>query len=227
MGIPPNGRRVAKYKVPANELTGTGPYKVNVKFITQMVPVNLIPEIAGVGFDYNLSPREVAKRVVHGHRMSLRRRTPADVVEHRPSGTGPCCWTAHAAIWNLHPTEKDIMQVPEGPFPYDPKFNEKQSEGNGLGGGGGLIIPIEEPPLPEAEQAPLDFTEEQFGEESFGEENFGDEPATEMPAPAPEEKPAVEEEPPAKITPDAPDNAPPAVENKTEQEISKEVSLND
>jgi len=31
-----------------------------------MVPVNLIYEIKNVGFDYNMSPREVADRVVEG-----------------------------------------------------------------------------------------------------------------------------------------------------------------
>ena len=34
-----------------------------------MVPVNLIHEIQGVGFDYGLSPREVADRVVEGHQV--------------------------------------------------------------------------------------------------------------------------------------------------------------
>ncbi len=212
--LPPNGKRIAKYKVPSKELTGTGPYKVNVKFITQMIPVNLIPEISGVGFDYNLSPREVAKRVVYGHRM-----TPSKSDSTRRGGA-QTLWDktmlldGSRTVWNLHPTEKDIMAIPPGPFPYDPKFSEKQSSGNGLGGGG-LIIPIEEPPLPESEQAPLDFTEEQFGEESFG-----DDPAPEMPAP---EEPAKEEQPPAK---EAPESTPPAVENESKPGISKEISSN-
>ena len=32
-----------------------------------MIPVNLVNEIKGVGFDYFLSAREVAERVVQGH----------------------------------------------------------------------------------------------------------------------------------------------------------------
>jgi len=37
--------------------------------ISQMVPVNLMRDISGVGFDYNLSPREVAYRVASGARI--------------------------------------------------------------------------------------------------------------------------------------------------------------
>jgi hypothetical protein len=31
------------------------------------VPVNLVHEIKGVGFDYNMSPKEVAEGVLAGH----------------------------------------------------------------------------------------------------------------------------------------------------------------
>ena len=34
-----------------------------------MIPVNLINEIKGVGFDYGLTAREVADRVVAGHQV--------------------------------------------------------------------------------------------------------------------------------------------------------------
>lgn len=57
----------ADYKVSASDLIGsTPPYKANVKLISQMVPVNLIAEIQDVGFDYFMSPRQVADRVVEG-----------------------------------------------------------------------------------------------------------------------------------------------------------------
>ena len=34
-----------------------------------MVPVNLIGDIMDVGFDYNMSPREVADAIVAGHQV--------------------------------------------------------------------------------------------------------------------------------------------------------------
>jgi len=66
MLLPPKSFRWAKYSVPAESLTGKAPYTVNIRFISQMVPVNIIEDIQEVGFDYNLSPREVASRVVNG-----------------------------------------------------------------------------------------------------------------------------------------------------------------
>jgi len=66
-GIDPNGVHWADYKVKKSELTGPGPYKINVKFLVAMVPVNLITEIKVVGFDYNMSPREVADAIRNGH----------------------------------------------------------------------------------------------------------------------------------------------------------------
>jgi hypothetical protein len=71
------------YKVDRGDLRGsTPPYKANVKLIAQMVPVNLIKEIKDVGFDYFMSPREVAEAVVEGA-MTLYDRD----VELRPSAT--------------------------------------------------------------------------------------------------------------------------------------------
>jgi hypothetical protein len=55
------------YKVDDDDLRGSRPpYKANVKLIAQMVPVNLVKEIQDVGFDYFMSPREVAEAVVEG-----------------------------------------------------------------------------------------------------------------------------------------------------------------
>lgn len=64
--IEPGGRRVAKYRVAKDELTGNGPYRVDVKLRYQAVPVNLISAIKSVGFDYGMSPREVADAVIAG-----------------------------------------------------------------------------------------------------------------------------------------------------------------
>lgn len=65
--INPNESEWADYEVPAENLQGTSPpYTVRIKLIAQMVPVNLLDAIKDVGFDYNMSPREVADRVVEG-----------------------------------------------------------------------------------------------------------------------------------------------------------------
>ncbi len=67
------GRRWASYHVPAEQLTCQGPYTVNVQLITGMVPINLVQFISVAGFDYGLSPREVADRVVEGHQVIQQR----------------------------------------------------------------------------------------------------------------------------------------------------------
>ena len=63
--LPPLASRWADYSVPTRDLT-RGPYQARVRFITQNVPVNFVNDVAGVGFDYNMSPREVARRTVEG-----------------------------------------------------------------------------------------------------------------------------------------------------------------
>jgi len=65
----PGGSRSAKYEVPTSRLCGPGPYTVVTQLISGMVPVNLIREIAPAGFDYDLTAKEVASRVVRGHQI--------------------------------------------------------------------------------------------------------------------------------------------------------------
>ena len=65
--IEPGGKRVAEYKISPDQLTGKEPYKIRFEIVAGMIPVNLIHEIKGVGFDYFMSAREVAERVVEGH----------------------------------------------------------------------------------------------------------------------------------------------------------------
>ncbi len=66
--LPPLGAKWATYTVDRDALAGsTGPYFANVKIKSAMVPVNLIHEIEGVGFDYGMSAREVGDAVVAGH----------------------------------------------------------------------------------------------------------------------------------------------------------------
>jgi hypothetical protein len=65
--IEPNGSRWANYEVSASQLTCNGPYYAKVQLVAGMVPVNLVQAISIAGFDFNLSAREVADRVVAGH----------------------------------------------------------------------------------------------------------------------------------------------------------------
>lgn len=73
-GIPPESGRWAKYNVPACALLEhPGPYRVSVKLIAQMVPVNLIARIEKVGFDYHMSSQEIAKLIVkHSHVLATK-----------------------------------------------------------------------------------------------------------------------------------------------------------
>ncbi|MEZ5940189.1 MAG: multiheme c-type cytochrome [Planctomycetaceae bacterium] len=58
-----HGSQTVKYHV--NH--GCGPFTIRAQLIAGMVPVNLIHEISSVGFDYCMSPKEVADAVVDGH----------------------------------------------------------------------------------------------------------------------------------------------------------------
>lgn len=78
-GIEPNGSRWASYEIPGSRLTGNGPYAANIKLILGMVPVNLIDDIKEVGFDYGMSPRDVAERVLAGHVTLWERNVAFDV----------------------------------------------------------------------------------------------------------------------------------------------------
>jgi hypothetical protein len=65
--IPPLKVRWADYGVSREALSGSqGPYRATIRLIAQMVPVHLIHEIQHVGFDYYMSPLDVANAVVDG-----------------------------------------------------------------------------------------------------------------------------------------------------------------
>ena len=69
-GIVPGGRRNHVYRIDRSLLTGaSGPIRVEVELKAGMVPVNLVTEIMGVGFDYQMSPAEIARAVVEGHQV--------------------------------------------------------------------------------------------------------------------------------------------------------------
>lgn len=77
--IEPLGRRIARYDIDGDELTGKGPYDVSVKLIAQMVPVNLIAAIQAAGFDYGMSPKAIADAIVAGADVVWERRLRIDV----------------------------------------------------------------------------------------------------------------------------------------------------
>jgi hypothetical protein len=88
-GIEPGGRRWARYEVAPELLTGQGPYVVDLRLISGMVPPNLVAAIQHVGFDYGLSPREVARRVVAGRRVIWERRVPLEAGRHAAAVPAP------------------------------------------------------------------------------------------------------------------------------------------
>jgi len=73
-GIDPMGSRWAEYKVKGSQLTGKPPYRVEAKLIAGMVPVNLVEAISIVGFDYNMSTRDIIDGVVGGHQVLWERK---------------------------------------------------------------------------------------------------------------------------------------------------------
>ena len=64
--IEPNGSRTAQYRVNGQGVSVPGEYSIDIKLVSQMIPVNLIDAIKGVGFDYSMSPKQIADRVVDG-----------------------------------------------------------------------------------------------------------------------------------------------------------------
>jgi hypothetical protein len=66
-GIEPGGRRTPVYTVDEKALQGPGEYRIRVALKAAMVPVNLVREIAEVGFDYGLSPRAIARELIQNH----------------------------------------------------------------------------------------------------------------------------------------------------------------
>ena len=71
--IEPLGRRWARYRVKPELLTGRPPYTADVRLVAGMIPVNLVNFIKIVGFDYGMTARQVADRVVAGHAVLWQR----------------------------------------------------------------------------------------------------------------------------------------------------------
>ena len=94
-GIEPLGNRVARYQVGVGALTGQRPYRIDMQLVAGMVPVNLVREVQGVGFDYGMSPQLVARNLLAGY-MTLAERTveaPGAKTAKAPGAEG----TAHSA----------------------------------------------------------------------------------------------------------------------------------
>jgi hypothetical protein len=84
--IPPLASRWANYRVDGKDLTGKGPYTANVRLIAAMIPINLLSEIMLVGFDYNMTPRELADGIRDGHMILWEKNVTFDV---HAAGEGP------------------------------------------------------------------------------------------------------------------------------------------
>lgn len=67
--IPPSATRIAKYKINKSQLAGASQITIEYKLKSAPVPVNLISEISSVGFDYGMSAREVADKLVANHQV--------------------------------------------------------------------------------------------------------------------------------------------------------------
>ena len=79
MGIEPSGERWAEYEIDSDALTGKGPYRADIKLISQPVPINLLVGIQSVGFDYGLTPRQVGDAVIAGAQVLWQRELVFDV----------------------------------------------------------------------------------------------------------------------------------------------------
>ncbi|MEX2578250.1 MAG: multiheme c-type cytochrome [Verrucomicrobiales bacterium] len=134
--IPPLGHRTATYRIDADQLTGERPYRIDIELISQMVPVNLVKKISSVGFDMNLSAREVANRVAFGHEVdgSGNRRGGAVTIWDRRLALAE---SSPGASADFTPTESEIRHVPlsEYPFPHTSE-DELRARDAALGGFG-------------------------------------------------------------------------------------------
>lgn len=79
-GIEPLGSRTATYHVDGDALIVYGDFTIEVELVVGMIPINLINTIQDVGFDFDMSPREVGDALVAGHE-SLWKKTIAFEIE--------------------------------------------------------------------------------------------------------------------------------------------------
>jgi len=78
-GIEPSGERWGDYEVNASQLTGKGPYKADIKLMSQPAPINLIIAMQDVGFDYGITPKQAGDALVAGAQMLWQRELTFDL----------------------------------------------------------------------------------------------------------------------------------------------------
>ncbi|MCB1225971.1 MAG: hypothetical protein KDK99_09205 [Verrucomicrobiales bacterium] len=118
MTMPPLSHREAEYQVKPDQLSGARPYRIEYRLISQTVPIHFVKAMSSVGFDYNLSPREVATRVVHGQQVS-----PSAAPESRRGGAtviwaGTIPLDGSAREFDLSPSSDAILHVPLATYPF-------------------------------------------------------------------------------------------------------------
>ena len=126
--LPPLGHRWASYEVHRDQLTGARPYRIEMRLISQSVPIHFVKAMSPVGFDYNLSPKEVATRIVQGQQVGpdpKQRRGGATVIWQR---TIPVLQGNHSL--DLTPRPEAVMEVSVSDYPY-PHISEKELAARG------------------------------------------------------------------------------------------------
>ncbi len=108
--IEPLGERWASYKVDGDVLTGKGPYKATIKLNAQAVPVNLLIAMQGVGFDYNMTPRELGDALIAGAQTLWEKELVFDI-------EAP-----------IVPVAGDVETAPQGPISIIPVQRESKNE---------------------------------------------------------------------------------------------------
>lgn len=128
--MPPNGHRWAEYHVDRRQLTGATPYTIQIRFIAQMVPVNLVKAVSSMGFDFNLSAKEVGKRVAFGHPT-----TPGREDENRRGGavilwdfSVPVPVNGGESVVGFNAVETVIRDVPISDYPFPHTTEEDLAE---------------------------------------------------------------------------------------------------
>ena len=104
--LPPLAERVGTYRVKADQLTGKAPYQVRARLKAAMVPVNLVTEIQFVGFDYGMSPREVADALVAGHQILFENVATVKTV------SAPTVTASDAALFNFTSSARSSRSCP-------------------------------------------------------------------------------------------------------------------
>ena len=108
--IEPLGERWAAYKVDGSALTGKGPYKATIKLNAQAVPVNLLIAMQSVGFDYNMTPRELGDALIAGAQTLWEKELTFDI-------EAP-----------IVPVAAEVEQAPQGPVSIIPVRRETKTE---------------------------------------------------------------------------------------------------